>query len=826
MPNLLSQENRKWAEKQIAAYKKVYPLYSEYAKIIQILLNKMVEKYAPESIIQTRPKSISSFAEKIWRKKNDSPDPVNQFTDLCGGRVIVHTQKEVRTISRFIEENFEIDWENSVDVSQRLKPTEFGYRSIHYIVQFKPGVFPQKGFEVDIPDEIFDLKAEIQVRTFFEHAWADLSHLMLYKKSYPAPEKWQRELAALAALLEEADILTSRIEKGLWIYNTSYGEYLTKNQTDYEIATLENVLEYDPHNEEIASQIGRLAISKGDWKKAINILSHFNDSEDPELLKNLGTALIKYYRKNPESSEYKDGQKYLKAALELAPDDPEPLSSLAGSYKEIDDQKAKKLYSMAFELDPTHPYSLNNYLDYEINENRNLSLIKPIKTIIKTSIKRTQELADVGVDIPCAYYNLGKFYLLLGDPYNSLKYYTKAIQTSQHSWMIETSLRSLEMLKPVKEDIKGFDWIYKMLLLGLAVKFSKKSAGDKLKKQSQTNLQINEPVVIVAGGTDRKVENLIRKYEELLLESFKEFKGTIISGGTISGISGLVGKVQEEIPELSTIGYLPELISARTSLDKRYKDLRYSEGSGFSPLEPLNYWIDLITSGIKPENVKLLGINGGKIDATEFRIALALGANVGIIKDSGREATIIGKDPEWKDVKNLFLLPKDTMTVKAFIGSRTAKFNDELKEKLAQNIHKNYCKNQLQKLQKEETSLKNWDELPETLKNSNREQVDHILEKLAYINYSIRKTEKKDFDVVEFEPEEIEKLAEMEHGRWNTERLLDGWKWGPKKDVESKISPYIVPWDELPEEIKKYDRDAVSELPELLAEFGYQIFKL
>ena len=111
------------------------------------------------------------------------------MTDLCGARVIVHTGDQVRAVCQFIEEAFDIDRPNSEDHSQRQKPTEFGYRSVHYIVSVNPArlrapvpkeiLGPQA--ERPIPPEILGLKAEIQVRTLLEHAWADIGHEMTYK---------------------------------------------------------------------------------------------------------------------------------------------------------------------------------------------------------------------------------------------------------------------------------------------------------------------------------------------------------------------------------------------------------------------------------------------------------------------------------------------------------------------------------------------------------------------------------------------------------------------------------------------------------------------
>lgn len=63
--------------------------------------------------------------------------------------------------SIFIKNHFEIDWDNTVDISWRLRPGEFGYRGIHYIARFKRGVFPTRDIDVNILEEVFGLKAEM-----------------------------------------------------------------------------------------------------------------------------------------------------------------------------------------------------------------------------------------------------------------------------------------------------------------------------------------------------------------------------------------------------------------------------------------------------------------------------------------------------------------------------------------------------------------------------------------------------------------------------------------------------------------------------------------
>ncbi len=79
--------------------------------------------------------------------------------------------------------------------------------------------------------------------------------------------------------------------------------------------------------------------------------------------------------------------------------------------------------------------------------------------------------------------------------------------------------------------------------------------------------------------------------------------------------------------------------------------------------------------------------------------------------------------------------------------------------------------------------------------------------------------------VREFNSEEIEALAEAEHARWVLERLGTGWQLGPEKDVTQRLSPHLIPWDRLPDEVKEWDRKAARKLESRLAEAGFQIIR-
>lgn len=119
--------------------------------------------------------------------------------------------------------------------------------------------------------------------------------------------------------------------------------------------------------------------------------------------------------------------------------------------------------------------------------------------------------------------------------------------------------------------------------------------------------------------------------------------------------------------------------------------------------------------------------------------------------------------------------------------------------------------------------MQNWENLREDLKESNREQAAHIIEKLHKIGLKVRRSTEKHIIPLVLSDDQVDLLAEMEHMRWISERLGKGWKYGSSKDPEKRISPYIVPWSELAENVKDLDRNAVKQIPELLKKAGFEV---
>ena len=149
-------------------------------------------------------------------------------------------------------------------------------------------------------------------------------------------------------------------------------------------------------------------------------------------------------------------------------------------------------------------------------------------------------------------------------------------------------------------------------------------------------------------------------------------------------------------------------------------------------------------------------------------------------------------------------------------------------ELLARAIHRAYVRLQeaAGRTAEDTPALREWEDLPESIKEANRAQAADVGRKLDAVRCRLKPWTDWAGESLTFSPEEIERMAEMEHERWCREREADGWTYGPTRDDTRKTSPYLVPWGELADEVKEYDRVAVRALPELLMNAGFEVVRL
>ncbi len=117
-----------------------------------------------------------------------------------------------------------------------------------------------------------------------------------------------------------------------------------------------------------------------------------------------------------------------------------------------------------------------------------------------------------------------------------------------------------------------------------------------------------------------------------------------------------------------------------------------------------------------------------------------------------------------------------------------------------------------------------WEQIDEIYKESNRHAADHIPVKLRAIGYLVGKLRNDPTRLTSFDGPQVELLAEMEHARWCAELSLMGYSQapGPRNDVK-KTHPDLVPWNDLTEPTKDYDRRQVRAIAKALERAGLGI---
>lgn len=68
-----------------------------------------------------------------------------------------------------------------------------------------------------------------------------------------------------------------------------------------------------------------------------------------------------------------------------------------------------------------------------------------------------------------------------------------------------------------------------------------------------------------------------------------------------------------------------------------------------------------------------------------------------------------------------------------------------------------------------------------------------------------------------------EEIAENVHEVWAAGRIAEGWTYGEVKDPGRKETPLLVPYGQLPDSEKEYDRNTALETLKLIVKLGYEI---
>nr|NP_001246206.1 ryanodine receptor, isoform J [Drosophila melanogaster]AFH07961.1 ryanodine receptor, isoform J [Drosophila melanogaster] len=183
---------------------------------------------------------------------------------------------------------------------------------------------------------------------------------------------------------------------------------------------------------------------------------------------------------------------------------------------------------------------------------------------------------------------------------------------------------------------------------------------------------------------------------------------------------------------------------------------------------------------------------------------------------------------------------------------------DQIKEKLAENIHEMWALNKIEAgwswgehrddYHRIHPCLTHFEKLPAAEKRYDNQLAVQTLKTIISLGYYITmdkpparirpvrlpneifmqgngyKPAPLDLSAVTLTPkleELVDQLAENTHNLWARERIQQGWTYGLNEDSENHRSPHLVPYAKVDEAIKKANRDTASETVRTLLVYGY-----
>ncbi|MGI6162213.1 MAG: GTP pyrophosphokinase [Christensenellales bacterium] len=196
-------------------YEKQKPSYASWGNIVaQHILTELSRKdYDISAFIKVpsdpRVKETNSFIEKALYRSKNYQNPLLDITDKVGVRFVVLNLYDIEIIKEII--NSTKEWDISLDrdfeEEKKSKPELFTYQSVHYIVRNR-SIFNYNGYNIET-----GTPCEIQIRTLLQHAYAELSHDIVYKKTDEVPSRVKRKFARSMALIEATDELFKEVQE-------------------------------------------------------------------------------------------------------------------------------------------------------------------------------------------------------------------------------------------------------------------------------------------------------------------------------------------------------------------------------------------------------------------------------------------------------------------------------------------------------------------------------------------------------------------------------------------------------------------------------------
>jgi ppGpp synthetase/RelA/SpoT-type nucleotidyltranferase len=190
------------------SYDAIEPHLKSMAASLLDNLSQLLEGVEHIDKIALRVKARQSFLDKANKTVGDKPQykkPFQEIQDILGARIVLLYKSDMKSVSKIIEKAF-----NPVEKQQLIpeEENEFGYEGLHYVLFVPPHIAGHYRGIPNIPTFF-----ELQIKTLYQHAWAQAEHGLGYKPGVQLDRDTKRKLAFVAAQSWGADEMLETLYK-------------------------------------------------------------------------------------------------------------------------------------------------------------------------------------------------------------------------------------------------------------------------------------------------------------------------------------------------------------------------------------------------------------------------------------------------------------------------------------------------------------------------------------------------------------------------------------------------------------------------------------
>ena len=195
--------------KKDESFDKLMFLYSSAIKELEVKINIMKEQfkyfynYNLINNVTSRIKEPDSIIKKMKKKNYEITykDMIEKINDVAGIRIICPLKQDIFIVKEMVK-----NFTNCTIIKEKdyiTNPKKSGYSSYHLIVELP----------VNLGQNIFPVKVEIQICTMAMEFWSNLEHEVKYKPTNKVTKKVSKELISCAQMINRLD------DKMMKIYN-------------------------------------------------------------------------------------------------------------------------------------------------------------------------------------------------------------------------------------------------------------------------------------------------------------------------------------------------------------------------------------------------------------------------------------------------------------------------------------------------------------------------------------------------------------------------------------------------------------------------------